>query len=271
MTNEHLLMTHSHLLRVFAYLGFGGSRKSVGGNSFSVFPSLVRVSSLSRMQLVETRSTQWQPHHYTTRNKGDFHCPLLIASRGACCRMGLASSFVRGHGDPVDENSSEKSKDDLKGLKELETDEGSVGKIDSAKVSTDVDGSVENEVEQKASADVLAKEVEAETILKAVLSPEDSLTNELDKKIEKDLVSELKQISKPAETENVRKKVVDIEEPVKSQLALNLALDELGKPPERPLSGDCCGQGCEVCVWDTYNDELKDYLVRKKALLKKSK
>ena len=200
--------------------------------------------------------------HYTTRNKGDFHCPLLIASRGACCRMGQASSFIREYGD---ENPSEKLKDGLKGLKELETDEGSVGKNDSAKVSTDVDGSVENEVEQKASADVFAKEVEAETILK------DSLTNELHKKIEKDLVSELKQVSKLAETENVKNKVVDIEEPVKSQLALNLALDELGKPPERPLSGDCCGQGCEVCVWDTYNDELKDYLVRKTALLKKSK
>jgi hypothetical protein len=42
--------------------------------------------------------------------------------------------------------------------------------------------------------------------------------------------------------------------------------DELGPPPERPLPGDCCGQGCDVCVWDTYNDQLQEYNALKKAL-----
>lgn len=185
--------------------------------------------------------------------------------------MGQASSFVRGYGG-ADGKDSEKSKEGIdKGLKGLDTDEGSMSKNDSAKVTTDVGGSRENEVEQKATADELGNVIEAEKILEAVVSPEASMTNGLEKKIEKDSVSESKEASKPAETGSVKKEVVVIEDPAKSQTALNLALDELGEPPERPLPGDCCGQGCDVCVWDTYNDELRDYLVRKKALLKKSK
>ncbi|XP_047319027.1 uncharacterized protein DDB_G0284459 [Impatiens glandulifera] len=30
-------------------------------------------------------------------------------------------------------------------------------------------------------------------------------------------------------------------------------------PPEKPLPGDCCGNGCEPCVWDIYYEELADY------------
>lgn len=185
--------------------------------------------------------------------------------------MGQASSFVRGYAG-ADENADGKSKERTdKGLKGLDTDEGFVEKNDFAEVLNGTVRPIDNEAERKATSDVLAKVVEAETILEAVVSPEVSLTNELDKKIEKNLVSESKEASKPAETKDVKNKVVVIEEPVKSNTALNLALDELGEPPERPLPGDCCGQGCEVCVWDTYNDELRDYLTRKKSLLKKSK
>ncbi|KAG0570515.1 hypothetical protein M758_6G161700 [Ceratodon purpureus] len=261
-------MTHSHLLRVFSYLGLRGSRQ----NSLPVFPALVSVFPQSRVQLEDTWFTLWQPRQYTIRNKGDFrYCLLISADRGACSRMGQASSFVRGYAG-ADGKDSEKSKERIdKGLKGLDTDEESVGKNDSAKVTTGVGGSEETEVEQKAAADVLAKVVEAEKILEAVVSPEVSMTNQLEKKIEKDLVSEKTEAIKPAETKSVKKAVVAIEEPVKSQTALNLALDELGEPPERPLPGDCCGQGCDVCVWDTYNDELRDYLVRKKSLLKQSK
>lgn len=255
-------MTHLHLLRVFTYLGLRGSRK----NSIAVFPSVVPVLPQSRIQSVDTWSNTWQQHHYTTHDKGDFRYRLFIsANRGACCQMGQASSFVRGYGG-AGENAGEKSKGGVdKGLKGLDMDDGSVGKIDSAKVPNDTDGSAENEVEQKATEDVLAKVDEAERILEAAVFPEDSLTNELEKNVGKHLLSENEEARRLAKTENVV-----IEEPVKSQTALNLALDELGEPPERPLPGDCCGQGCDVCVWDTYNDELRDYLIRKKALLKRS-
>lgn len=174
--------------------------------------------------------------------------------------MGQASSFVRGYGG-ADENASESSKEGIdKGSKGAETHEGSV---DSANASNDVNGSAESQDEQKASADELANVVEA------VVSPEEALTSQLNKELEKDSVSEGEEASKLGETEDVKKEVVVIED--KAQTALNLALEELGEPPERPLPGDCCGQGCDVCVWDTYNDELRDYLGRKNSLLKKSK
>ncbi|CAM6098305.1 unnamed protein product [Calypogeia fissa] len=41
--------------------------------------------------------------------------------------------------------------------------------------------------------------------------------------------------------------------------------DKIGPPPEKPLAGDCCGQGCEVCVWDTYWEELDIYKNLRKA------
>nr|XP_009590096.1 uncharacterized protein LOC104087368 [Nicotiana tomentosiformis] len=30
-------------------------------------------------------------------------------------------------------------------------------------------------------------------------------------------------------------------------------------PPEKPLPGDCCGNGCVPCVWDMYYEELEEY------------
>lgn len=30
-------------------------------------------------------------------------------------------------------------------------------------------------------------------------------------------------------------------------------------PPEKPLPTDCCDGGCAVCVWDAYDDALRDY------------
>lgn len=30
-------------------------------------------------------------------------------------------------------------------------------------------------------------------------------------------------------------------------------------PPEKPLPGDCCGEGCNPCVWDIYYEQLEAY------------
>jgi len=30
-------------------------------------------------------------------------------------------------------------------------------------------------------------------------------------------------------------------------------------PPEKPLPGDCCGDGCAMCVNDVYEMELERY------------
>ncbi|KAK9066862.1 hypothetical protein SSX86_014185 [Deinandra increscens subsp. villosa] len=34
---------------------------------------------------------------------------------------------------------------------------------------------------------------------------------------------------------------------------------EVPPPPEKPLPGDCCGNGCVPCVWDVYFEELAEY------------
>eukprot|EP01018_Ginkgo_biloba_P026069 Gb_09328 [translate_table: standard] len=47
-----------------------------------------------------------------------------------------------------------------------------------------------------------------------------------------------------------------------------LVMEKIGPPPEKPLPGDCCGNGCEPCVWDTYFDELQLYNQQKDSLLK---
>ncbi|WP_374356601.1 oxidoreductase-like domain-containing protein [Chitinimonas sp.] len=31
------------------------------------------------------------------------------------------------------------------------------------------------------------------------------------------------------------------------------------EPPIPPDDGLCCNSGCELCVWDYYNQELADY------------
>jgi hypothetical protein len=30
-------------------------------------------------------------------------------------------------------------------------------------------------------------------------------------------------------------------------------------PPEKPLPGDCCGDGCAMCVTDVYEQQLERY------------
>lgn len=30
--------------------------------------------------------------------------------------------------------------------------------------------------------------------------------------------------------------------------------------PEEPKPGECCGEGCRVCVWDTYQSQLDKYM-----------
>jgi hypothetical protein len=37
--------------------------------------------------------------------------------------------------------------------------------------------------------------------------------------------------------------------------------------PREPLPEECCGQGCQVCVWDTYDQNLKVYEERQTAWL----
>lgn len=34
-------------------------------------------------------------------------------------------------------------------------------------------------------------------------------------------------------------------------------LSNLPPKPERPLDGDCCDNGCEVCVFTSYAEELR--------------
>ena len=88
-----------------------------------------------------------------------------------------------------------------------------------------------------------------------VAAPEEGLTRILDIKLETEIVKDgANDDSEDAVSETIEK--------------ASTVEDELGEPPERPLPDDCCGQGCEPCVWDTYNDELRDYLARKKALQK---
>ncbi len=38
--------------------------------------------------------------------------------------------------------------------------------------------------------------------------------------------------------------------------------DPRPRPPEPPLPSDCCDSGCDVCVHDTYAEELQDYRER---------
>ncbi len=37
------------------------------------------------------------------------------------------------------------------------------------------------------------------------------------------------------------------------------AIDPPPTPPEKPLPMDCCGNGCAMCVMETYEDELRRY------------
>jgi transposase len=34
---------------------------------------------------------------------------------------------------------------------------------------------------------------------------------------------------------------------------------ELLEEPEKPLPDDCCGNGCDRCVWDVYYEQLEEY------------
>jgi hypothetical protein len=38
--------------------------------------------------------------------------------------------------------------------------------------------------------------------------------------------------------------------------------DPRPRPPEAPLPSDCCDSGCDPCVYDLYNDELRLYRER---------
>ncbi|KAJ7514206.1 hypothetical protein O6H91_23G033100 [Diphasiastrum complanatum] len=59
----------------------------------------------------------------------------------------------------------------------------------------------------------------------------------------------------------VSKNEVDREKEMEKEI-----LEKVGTPPEKPLPGDCCGNGCTNCVWDMYFDELEQYNKRKEAM-----
>ena len=37
-------------------------------------------------------------------------------------------------------------------------------------------------------------------------------------------------------------------------------------PPKEPHVDDCCGDGCDPCVWDTYDTQVERYEERKAEL-----
>lgn len=39
-------------------------------------------------------------------------------------------------------------------------------------------------------------------------------------------------------------------------------IDAPPSPPQEPDPATCCGSGCVPCVWDIYDDELKEYRIR---------
>ncbi|HKE40215.1 MAG TPA: oxidoreductase-like domain-containing protein [Casimicrobiaceae bacterium] len=41
-------------------------------------------------------------------------------------------------------------------------------------------------------------------------------------------------------------------------------------PPVRPSLDDCCGQGCDPCVFDVYDDALQRYRAAVKAWRKRN-
>lgn len=256
--SESLLMSHLHALKGFVTLRF---RKSTSG---SVVPALHR----SWSQLVDAKVTLCQLQQYMTPiRENSLYRLWILAVRGDCLPMGQVSSAVAGRGN-TDENDYERAMEGIdKGLKGIETYECSVSVINFSKVVTDVNRSVEGQVEQKAAAEEFTKADEPVKASGTLVRPEDAMASELDEKLEKDIVSGGNEAGKPNEAENVTEKVV-IEDEARAQ---DLAVEELGEPPERPLPGDCCGSGCDPCVWDTYNDELRDYLARKKAVLEKFK
>lgn len=113
-----------------------------------------------------------------------------------------------------------------------------------------------------------SRNVENEIVVETgVPSPEEALARALDVKLESQIL-EAKGRGAGLESANMKEGEVVIEGKVGEVETAASMEDELGEPPERPLPGDCCGQGCEPCVWDTYNDELRNYLARKKALQK---
>ncbi|KAL2645079.1 hypothetical protein R1flu_012666 [Riccia fluitans] len=58
-----------------------------------------------------------------------------------------------------------------------------------------------------------------------------------------------------------------LDEAVAEKLKKEKEIEEkVGPPPDKPLPGDCCGNGCTPCVWDTYWEELADYKKRRESL-----
>eukprot|EP00252_Welwitschia_mirabilis_P007070 TRINITY_DN18123_c0_g1_i1.p1 TRINITY_DN18123_c0_g1~~TRINITY_DN18123_c0_g1_i1.p1 ORF type:complete len:109 (+),score=21.35 TRINITY_DN18123_c0_g1_i1:82-408(+) len=71
-----------------------------------------------------------------------------------------------------------------------------------------------------------------------------------------------------AQDSQLKDKVAEEEDGAEGIDVEKIIIEKIGNPPEKPLPGDCCGTGCETCVWDLYFDELKRYRDQKDALLK---
>lgn len=181
--------------------------------------------------------------------------------------MGQVSFVVVGCGN-MDENDYERVMEGIdKGLKGIEMYECFVSVINFLKVVIDVNRSVEGQVEQKVVVEEFIKVDELVKVLGILVCFEDVMVSELDEKFEKDIVLGGNEVGKFNEVENVIEKVV-IEDEVRVQ---DLVVEEFGEFFERLFLGDCCGLGCDFCVWDIYNDELRDYFVCKKVVLEKFK
>ncbi|GLJ07061.1 hypothetical protein SUGI_0056770 [Cryptomeria japonica] len=82
--------------------------------------------------------------------------------------------------------------------------------------------------------------------------------------MENTAVAEKDSIDK-ADAEKVKEE--EIEKNLAEEIDKKMA-EDIGEPPEKPLPGDCCGSGCETCVWDIYYDQLQEYNIQKDAFLK---
>jgi hypothetical protein len=51
-------------------------------------------------------------------------------------------------------------------------------------------------------------------------------------------------------------------------MAVQPPSDPLPQPPEPPLPGDCCGNGCSPCVWDLHAEAMDAW--RRQAALERA-
>ncbi|HSR63923.1 MAG TPA: oxidoreductase-like domain-containing protein [Gammaproteobacteria bacterium] len=45
---------------------------------------------------------------------------------------------------------------------------------------------------------------------------------------------------------------------------------DLPRPPDKPLEGECCGRGCEKCVFDYYDEAFRRWQNRIARILEEN-